>query len=100
MKFTATDAFDFDFARLSRHQRHGLIAAIRQGIPATAGAHSADAQWPASLNFRLRSVHVYSITWSPDSRYAHATFHFEKDDEGDTVLVWRRIGDHSIYKDP
>jgi hypothetical protein len=41
---------------------------------------------------------VYSITWNftgPDGR---ATFGL--DQTGDTVLVWRRIGTHTIYDRP
>jgi hypothetical protein len=28
------------------------------------------------------------------------SFHLDKTDEGEPLLVWRRIGDHEIYKNP
>lgn len=41
---------------------------------------------------------VYELTWAPDGR---ATFVFgDPVREGDLHVVWRRIGDHSIFDDP
>jgi hypothetical protein len=49
---------------------------------------------------RISNTDIYSLTWnfaSPDGR---ATFHLDKMDEGEPLLVWRRIGEHAIYKNP
>ncbi len=56
--------------------------------------------WPAALRYeRLTSSKALAITWSftgPDGR---ATFHFETVDD-EMYVVWRRVGRHSVYKNP
>jgi hypothetical protein len=36
------------------------------------------------------------LTWNFASPDGHATFHLDKTDDGEPVLVWHRIGDHAI----
>ncbi|MGH3491519.1 MAG: hypothetical protein ACRDP8_26815 [Actinopolymorphaceae bacterium] len=43
---------------------------------------------------------MHSLTWSFSSPDGRATFHLETDENGEPLLVWRRIGNHSIYQDP
>jgi hypothetical protein len=66
-----------------------------------AGAFSGTPAWPKRLRIhRVTNTEIYSLTWhfaAPDGR---ATFHLDKIDEGQPLLVWRRIGDHAIYKNP
>jgi hypothetical protein len=45
---------------------------------------------------RITNTEIYSLT-CPDGR---VTFHLDKLDEGEPLLVWRRIGDHAIDKNP
>lgn len=71
-------------------------------LPATAaGSFSSAPAWPKRLRIhRLNNTEIYPLTWnfaSPDGR---ATFHLDKMDDGEPLLVWRRIGDHAIYKNP
>jgi hypothetical protein len=41
---------------------------------------------------------IFEMTWAPDGR---ATFHYgDPIQEGETHVVWRRVGTHSILKDP
>jgi hypothetical protein len=103
VKYRSLESFRTDFARLpAEHQRLFLQALREFFLPAiTAGSFSGMPPWPKRLRVhRLSNSEVYSITWhftSPDGR---ATFHLEKNEQGDPLLVWRRIGDHSIYKRP
>ena len=66
-----------------------------------AGSFSGTPPWPKRLRIhRISNTEIYSLTWnfaSPDGR---ATFHLDKMDEGEPLLVWRRIGEHAIYKNP
>jgi hypothetical protein len=68
---------------------------------AGAGSFSGAPGWPKRLRIhRLNNTEIYSLTWnfaSPDGR---ATFHLDTMDDGEPLLVWRRIGDHVIYKNP
>lgn len=103
MKFTSLKAFDRELRQLPKeHQRLFLATIHRSFLPAVdAGAFSGTPPWPTRLRIhKLEGYDVYSLTWnfaSPDGR---ATFHVQKDEGGDPLLVWRRIGDHSIYKGP
>lgn len=41
---------------------------------------------------------IFEMTWAPDGR---ATFHYGAEVQpGEPHIVWRRIGDHSILKNP
>jgi hypothetical protein len=51
---------------------------------------------------RVRGVQgtqgIYEMTWAPDGR---ATFQYgEPIVEGETHVVWRRVGGHGIFGDP
>jgi hypothetical protein len=48
----------------------------------------------------LKETSIYSVTWSFSSPDGRATFHVEKADDGEPLLVWRRIGNHDIYEKP
>jgi hypothetical protein len=53
---------------------------------------------------RLSNSDIYTITWSFSSPDGRATFHLDEDedenDSGEPLLVWRRFGDHGIYREP
>jgi hypothetical protein len=81
-----------------------FLAVLRKHfLPAiAAGSFSGSPDWPKRLRIhRLTESSIYSLTWnfaSPDGR---ATFHLERRGGADEpVLIWRRIGDHSIYQRP
>jgi len=77
-------------------------AVHRHLLPAIdAGAFSGQAAWPPRLRIhRLQGrSEISSMTWSftgPDGR---ATFHLTVERQ-ESILVWRRIGNHSIYDQP
>lgn len=104
MKYSTLPAFDRDLARLPHRHRELFLTALRgHFLPAiAAGSFSGTPPWPRRLRLhRLSTSEIYSITWNfaaPDGR---ATFHLERPvGGGEPVLVWRRIGDHSIYDNP
>lgn len=103
MKYRALDSFRSDFARLPEEQQKLFHQAVREYfLPAIeAGSFSGTPPWPKRLRVhRLSNSEIYSLTWhfgSPDGR---ATFHLDKTDKGDPILVWRRIGNYDVYKRP
>jgi hypothetical protein len=46
---------------------------------------------------KMQGYEVYEVRWASNGR---ATFHIERDPKGELIVVWRRIGDHSILKQP
>lgn len=57
--------------------------------------------WPSSLRYEhlTATKGVKAITWSFSGPDGRATFHFKTVDD-EMFLVWRRVGRHSIYKNP
>ena len=103
MKYRSAESFRNDFRRLpGEHQKLFLQAVREHLLPAIeAGSFSGAPPWPKRLRIhRLSNTEIYSLTWNfaaPDGR---ATFHLDKTDDGQPILIWRRIGDHSIYHRP
>jgi hypothetical protein len=105
VKYRATTAFDRDFARLPAEHRRLFLTALREHfLPAIdAGSFTGTPPWPRRLRIhRLTPSSIYSLTWNFTSPDGRATFHLEHDSPGETdpILIWRRIGDHSIYNQP
>ena len=102
MKYRSASTFDRDFARLPSDHRQMFLKILREHfLPAiAAGSFTGMPPWPKRLRVHQLAGGLYSITWSfscPDGR---ATFHLERTDDGETVLVWRRVGTHDIYDRP
>ena len=103
MKYRSLEFFRNDFRRLPAEHQQMFLQVLREFfLPAIgAGSFSGAPGWPKRLRIQqLSNTKVYSLTWnfaSPDGR---ATFHLDKMDDGEPLLVWRRIGDHGIYKNP
>lgn len=103
MKYRSLDSFRNDFNHLKPEHRSLFLQILREyflpGIEA--GSFSGTPPWPGRLRIhRVSNSEIYSMTWnfaSPDGR---ATFHLDKNEAGEPLLVWRRIGDHSIYARP
>jgi hypothetical protein len=101
MKYRRAPAFEADYQRLSERERHLFKEAVQKMIEAIRRNPGRAPHWPASL--RVESVAdapgVFEMTWSftgPDGR---ATFDIIS--EGDeSVLRWRRIGGHEIFREP
>jgi hypothetical protein len=103
VKYRTLDSFRNDFRLLpAEHQRIFLVLLRQYFLPAiAAGSFGGSPPWPKRLRLhRLANTNIYTLTWnfaSPDGR---ATFHLDKTDSGEPMLVWRRIGDHGIYDRP
>jgi hypothetical protein len=102
VKFETTPSFDHDYRALKReHQR-----AFRAVVPAFSAACDSYAtargyRWPAALRVSpLRGASgLWEMTWSFASPDGRATFEFVR--RGDEIVCrWRRIGDHSVFRDP
>ncbi|MDF2708197.1 MAG: hypothetical protein K0R62_3849 [Nonomuraea muscovyensis] len=103
MRFERSESFLRDLSRLPpEHLSLFKDAVYKHLLPALdQGAHAGHSPWPARLRVhKLAGTDVYSLTWnfaSPDGR---ATFRFATGEDGEPILQWRRVGDHSIYNRP
>lgn len=100
MRFRTLTSFDRDLARLPREHPQWFREVLRAHLlPAIdAGSFTGTPPWPQRLRVhRLTGTAIYSITWSFTSPDGRATFHLERAQDGQPLLVWRRIGTHSIY---
>lgn len=103
MKYRMLDSFRRDFARLPLLHRQLFLTTLREHfLPAIrAGSVTGIPPWPTRLRVhRLSKSDVYTITWSFSSPDGRATFHLDKNQDGEPLVVWRRIGDHGIYRTP
>ncbi|MGQ0575270.1 MAG: hypothetical protein ACT4RN_13840 [Pseudonocardia sp.] len=102
MRYRTTAAFDRDIVRPPPEHRQLFVRELRDHfLPAVdAGGISGSPNWPRRLRIhRLAGSPVYSLTWNFSSPDGRATFHL--DGSGDEpVLVWHRIGDHGIHREP
>ncbi len=102
MKFEVTDAFRGDRKRLSESERR-LVGEVLPTFVAACDRYAADPNtaWPASL--RVKNVEgapgVFEMTWSFSGPDGRATFEWVQMD-GQLAVRWRRIGGHSIFKNP
>lgn len=97
MKYVRTAAFLIDLRRLPAEHRKLFVLAVHMLLrPALdAGAHTGSVPWPRALRLH-RIGENYSMTWSFASPDGRALFRLA-DVDGETVLVWLRVGNHSIY---
>ena len=104
MRYRLLESFRNDFRWLPAEDQQLVLQVLREFfLPAIgAGLCGGAPPWPRRLRIRgLNNTEIYSLTWnfalSPDGR---ATLHLDKMDGGEPLLVWRRIGDHAISKNP
>ena len=102
MKYRTTGSFDRDFARLPAEHQQMFLKVLRvRFLPAIdAGSFTGVPPWPKRLRVHQLVGSVYSITWNFTGPDGCATFGLDRDQTGDTVLVWRQIGTHDIYDRP
>jgi hypothetical protein len=102
VKYARTPEFRADYARLSATERDLFKQAVRQMNAAYAArGERALPPWPASL--RVKSVQdasgVWEMTWSFSGPDGRATVEYIAVD-GETAILWRRIGGHRIFDNP
>lgn len=102
MKFDNLAKFRQDMNGLPiEHQR--MFLGLMREFNAACEAYAVDRGtiWPAK--FRVKQMvgvkGVWEMTWSYSSPDGRATFEFTQID-GETGVLWRRIGRHEIYKEP
>ena len=102
MKYRSLESFRDDFRLPGEHKKLFLLALREHFLPAIgAGSFSGEPPWPKRLRIhRPSNTEIYTLTWNFAAPDGSATFHLDKSSDGDPLLVWRRIGDHSIYHRP
>jgi hypothetical protein len=103
VRFQITPAFEADFRRLRPDYQRTFRDVVRSSFAPACDAFAADARraWPKAL--RVKSMKgapgVLEMTWSFTSPDGRATFEFVTVD-GELYCRWRRVGDHSVYRNP
>ena len=107
MRFERTASFETDWDRQKPEHRREFRGVVRDKfIPACdawATAQSAREHdvWPKSLRVSaiVNGGGIMEMTWSFASPDGRVTFHLAGED-GNWVCVWRRIGDHGVFRIP
>lgn len=103
MRYTTTPRFDKDYKAVPREHRRQFTD-LMVDFSAACDAYCANPAgytWPKSLRVSpMTSVNnIWEMTWSFASPDGRATFEFITHN-GETSLLWRRIGSHAIYQKP
>lgn len=107
MRFATTASFDNDYRRLKpeHKQQFRRVVADKFVLACDEWARRAEAGesfvWPASLRVAelVGANGIREMTWSFASPDGRATFQFVTRD-GQWLCLWRRVGDHSVYRKP
>lgn len=102
MKFEATPQFLKDLRRLRPEHRamfKSCVADFNSGCERYVRTGLMNS-WRSSLPVaRMRGAEpVWEMTWSFSGPDGRATFQLVERD-GETVVLWRRVGSHQIYND-
>ena len=95
--YERTARFAREFRRLGATKQAAFFAALSHFVSALRAQPPA---FPVAL--RVKRVQgtddVWELTWAPDGR---ATFSYGDEQlPGQPHVIWRRVGDHSILRDP
>jgi len=86
-----------EFDRLSAAQQTRFMRAVEQLVEAL---RTSPPDFPVGLRVKRvqGTAEIWELTWAPDGR---ATFSYgDEQVPGDPHIVWHRIGDHSIFRQP
>ncbi len=100
MKYRTTPAFDRDYRRLAAPHRAAFRTAVAQfNLCAEAAAAGRDNPWAHGLRVKAvrGTARVWEMTWSMDDPDGRATWEWV-DIDGEPGVLWRRIGDHAIFR--
>lgn len=103
MKYRTTRRFERDLRGLSKkRQAEVFIAAVDDKFKPAAEQFIKDpgAGWPKGLRVKrlADTPGVWEFTWSMSDPDGRATFEWIVID-GEAAVLWRRVGDHSIFRD-
>lgn len=107
MRFEVTRSFEADYQKLTDREKGLFRAAVRRFNEACDAAleRGDRPRWPNTL--RVKDVEgapgVWELTWSfsgPDGRATWEWTTVDIDGEAVPAVRWRRIGGHSIFKNP
>lgn len=103
MKYESTPRFDKDFMALPKQHKAAFLE-LMPVFNAACDAFYEDPggfSWPSRLRITpmTSAKGIWEMTWSFVSPDGRATFEFITGPGGVRVR-WRRIGDHSIYRQP
>lgn len=103
MKFETTPSFDADYRRLKPEHQATFRDIVREKFAPPCDSYAADPAlpWPASLRVKFvrNTAGILEMTWSFASPDGRATFELITI-EGELRCRWRRVGDHSVFRDP
>jgi hypothetical protein len=101
VRYVELPRFRADYKALTENEKALFRLAVREMNEAYASRLGRIIpQWPASL--RVKSVRGASgvlMTWSFSGPDGRATFEIVQI-QGEPAIRWRRIGDHSIFREP
>ncbi len=102
MRHAELPRFRADYKALSDREKELFRAAVREMNAAyVRRGDRAIPLWPASL--RVKPVRdapgIFEVTWSFSGPDGRATFEIIEV-EGEPAIRWRRIGGHSIFREP
>lgn len=94
--FESLSQFDREFAKLTPDQRKAFRTAVLLFVA------DLRARQGFSRGLRVKRVQgtqdVWELTWAPDGR---ATWQYGPEElAGEPHVIWRRIGSHSIFRQP
>jgi len=95
--------FDRDFKKLKREHQLLFLDAQEQFVMEFEQLLIHKTLKSVSKKYRVKvlknTVEIWEMTWSFSRLDGRATFHLNEID-GQLTLVWRRIGNHDIFKQP
>jgi hypothetical protein len=88
--------FRADFERLTPAQQAAFLTAVQQFVDDLQSGHG------FRKGLRVKGIQgatgVFEMTWAPDGR---ATFEYgDEVIEGESHVIWRRVGSHAVFKTP
>jgi mRNA-degrading endonuclease YafQ of YafQ-DinJ toxin-antitoxin module len=90
-------SFRRDWQSLTPQQQRQFLVALRQFI---ADLRDSEPSFHPRLRVKRMQGHrgIWEMAWAPDGR---ATFEYgDEIRPGETHIIWRRVGTHSIFKRP
>jgi hypothetical protein len=103
VRYETTPRWDGDYKALKPEHKRQFREVLVAFIPACDAYAQAQGsyRWPKALRVSpmKSAAGVWEMTWSFASPDGRATFEWVTDEQGLKVR-WRRIGDHSIYREP